>query len=98
MCGLLCSVPVNSYFSKHCNIGAAGTVFWNILAGIVVVLWNSSVVCSPRYSVTGLCGRRHRDLQLVRYAAFVHLQSVGACHLFCCFRFTLRKMKCVGIF
>jgi hypothetical protein len=76
---------VNSYFRKYSVVSAAGAVFRNILAGIVVVLWNTSVVCSPHYSDTGLCGRRHCNIWLVRYATFVQWQSVGKCHPFWCF-------------
>jgi hypothetical protein len=74
-----------SYFRKCSVVSAARAVFRNILAGIVVVLWNTSVVCSPRYSDTGLCSCRDCNLRLVRYATFVHWQSVGTCHLLWCF-------------
>lgn len=80
-----CCVHVNSHFRKCSVVSGAGAVFWNILAGIVVVLWNTSVVCSPCYSDAGLCGRRHCNLWLVRYATFVCWKSVGTCHLFWCF-------------
>jgi len=43
-------------------------VFWNILAVLVVVLWNTSVFCSPFYADVRVCDCRHHNVWLVRYA------------------------------
>jgi hypothetical protein len=50
-------------------------VFWNILAVLMVVLWNTSVFCSPLYTDIRVCDCRHLNVWLDRYAT-CYLSSV----------------------
>jgi hypothetical protein len=50
-------------------------MFWNILAVLMVVLWNTSVFCSPYYTDIRVCGCRHRSVWLDRYATYYLLSA-----------------------
>jgi hypothetical protein len=78
---LLCQVVVH-YFSDYSLVSVTGAVFWIILAGFLVVLWNSSVFSSPRYFDAGICGCSNCSLWLVRYATFVYDKNVSALKVF----------------
>ena len=43
-------------------------MFWNILAVLMVVLWNTSVFCSPFYTHIRVCDCRHHNVWFDRYA------------------------------
>ena len=45
-------------------------MFWNILAVLMVVLWNSSVFCSPYYTDIRVCDCGHHSVWLDRYAKY----------------------------
>lgn len=45
-------------------------MFWNILAVPMVVLWNTSVFCSPFYTDVRICDCRHHSVWLDRYAIY----------------------------
>jgi hypothetical protein len=57
-------------FSKYSLVSGAGAVFWNILAVLMVVLWNTSVFCSPFYTDIRVCDCRHHSVWLDRYAIY----------------------------
>lgn len=66
---------VNCCFSKYSLVSDAGAVFWNILAVLMVVLWNTSVFCSPFYTDIRVSDCRHHSVWLDRYATY-YLLSV----------------------
>ena len=56
-------------------------MFWNILAVLMVVLWNTSVFCSPFYTDIRVCDCRNHNVWLDRYAT-CYLLSVPSIYIY----------------
>ena len=54
-------------------------MFWNILAVLMVVLWNTGIFCSPFYTDVRVCDCRHHNIWLDRYAT-CYLLSLPSIH------------------